>query len=62
MDIPLDKEFLQSFNVTALREFVDWEQLKKISETNNLQPDSTLALASFIGDNTKDRYPHTLLS
>ena len=54
MDIALDKEFLQSFNVTALTEFVDWEQLKKISETNNLQPDSTLALASFIGDNTKD--------
>ena len=55
MDIlpPLDKEFLQSFNVSSLREFVDWQQLKKISETNNLQPDSTLALASFIGNKTE---------
>ena len=52
MDIALDKEFLQSFNVSSLREFVDWQQLKKISETNHLQPDSTLALASFIGNNT----------
>ena len=51
MDIALDKEFLQSFNVSSLREFVDWQQLKKISETNHLQPDSTLALASFIGNN-----------
>ena len=51
MDIALDKEFLQSFNVSSLREFVDWQQLKKISETNNLQPDSALALASFIGKN-----------
>ena len=53
MDIlALDKEFLQSFNVSSLREFVDWQQLKKISETNHLQPDSTLALASFIGNIT----------
>ena len=51
MDIALDKEFLQSFNVSSLKEFVDWQQLKKISETNNLQPDSALALASFIGKN-----------
>ena len=54
MDIALDKEFLQSFNLSSLAEFVDWQQLQKISETNHLQPDSTLALASFIGNNADD--------
>ena len=49
MDIELDKDFLQSFNVTSLQKFVDWKQLEKISQSNNLQPDSALALASFIG-------------
>ena len=59
MDIALDKEFLQSFNVSSLKEFVDWQQLKKISETNNLQPDSALALASFIGKNRENTsYQH----
>ena len=49
MDIALDKDFLQSFNVTSLQKFVDWKRLQEISESNNLQPESALALASFIG-------------
>ena len=49
MDIALDKDFLQSFNVTSLQKFVDWKRLQEISEGNNLQPESAFALASFIG-------------
>ena len=61
--IARDKHFLQSFNVSSLKEFVDWQQLKKISETNHLQPDSTLALASFIGNNilTSDKTDNIVL-
>jgi len=42
-------DFLDNFNVTALQEFVSWEQIQEFSEQNNIKPDSTLALASFIG-------------
>ena len=43
-------DFLDNFNVTALQEFVSWEQIQEFSEQNNIKPDSTLALASFIGN------------
>ena len=49
MNVALDKEFLQSLNVSSLKNLVDWEQVGKISQNNNLQPESALALASFIG-------------
>ena len=45
-------DFLDNFNVTALQEFVSLDQIQEFSEQNNIRPDSTLALASFIGNIT----------